>query len=139
MNAKKKRKNVRKQKRPAVSEKAGSLREERRTIDASFQEKLKAAPLPVQSEYHRCSVAIGRLLKAFSVKTRFEGVLYPGAGSKRLTGIQIAWLLDLLSHRSNTWDVRLSKPLDGTDDSEVKLLFRWIPDQTSPPIRTPGT
>lgn len=114
---------------PTVRELMDTKREMIRKNEADFNLKLRQAPRAVQDEYHRCRAVIDRLLKARSKSLkRVDATLYPAKGkTATLTGIQVAWLLDLLSHPANGWQVSLSQPLSGGDDSDVTLLFHFDP------------
>lgn len=94
---------------------------------ADLARRLAESPKPVQDEYARCIGEIARLTSAPGAKIE-EKVLYPARGVGRiLTGNEIAWLHDLLSHPANGWEVSLSKPLGSASDDDTKLSFRFDP------------
>lgn len=122
--------------REAASAPPGTVRrmlEEKRALisknRADFLKKLKEAPEPVQSEYRRCRERIRRLLKAHAGDpSPIDSVLYPLPRAKAVVlSIYVAWLLDLLTHPANGWDVALSKPLGDGDITDAKLIFRFAP------------
>lgn len=116
--------------RATVRDLIRAKREQIRKNRDDFMKKLGEAPRAVQGEYHRCCDQIDRLFRKRKPNSKVEATLYPAAGKPaRLSGIQVAWLLDLLSHPANNWDVRLSKPLGDADDSHLKILFRFDPHE----------
>ena len=94
---------------------------------ADLRRTLRRAPDIVRTQYARCKARIRTLFRLRKPGMKIDAVLYPAARNPvRLTGSQLTWLLKLLSHPANGWDVSLSKPLkDG--DEETKLLFRFDP------------
>lgn len=120
---------ARQAKTPTARELFGMKRDLIAKNRADLEAKLKAAPKPVQDEYRRCLDEIGRLLGGLAPGARIEdAVIYPTADDRKsLLGYEIVWLQELLVHRANGWDVKLSSALGRRDDRDARLLFRFDP------------
>lgn len=110
-----------------ASELIGRKRTESKANRADFLKKLAAAPPKVQSAYHACRQKIRKThrLKVPGAPKPIVATLYdPKRSSRDLSPTEIAWLFDLLSHRSQGWDVSLSKELEsGAKPSVIYRLW----------------
>lgn len=112
--------------KPTVREMLSKKPELIRANQADLGRKIAEAPAAVQREYERCQRRISDLLKGRAGS--FEDVLWSSDMRDRaLTELEAAWLLDLLSHRANGWDVSLTKPLGG--GGPTTLTFRFDPHE----------